>query len=146
MRNIIIVVLAIIVASCSKTESLERDAAVQPELLTVDPFIEKYSEMGSIEKAPTTYMGSFDQCSPSLGIYLFIPDYGPFAGEVCEILRFAELSDISGPCGDEFHLDYQETTLQGFKYVDGPVDGYNCYTFQGPNSCVLVHCDENEVE
>jgi len=128
--------------ACSKDEANFSEELVRK---TTDPVIEKYSDMRRIVKASDTHVAALPNCSPSLGIYLFTPDYGPFSGQTCEVYRYELTEDISGPCGDDFNLDYQENVLQGHKYIDCPTTGENCYTFQGPSTCVIVHCDENEV-
>lgn len=146
MRNIVLTMVSfmIIATSCSKTES-DRSLA-NPIRKTTDPVIEKYAEMGTIVKAEESFQASLPYCNPPLGIYLFTPKSGPFAGEICEIYRYTTEKEINGPCGDEFIFKYEENTLNGEKFIDCPNDGTNCYTFQGPASCVIVYCDENEVK
>lgn len=135
--------ISLIAMACSKND--EASSLEMRLKKSTDPVLLKYAELGHIEKIEEPYNQKFLQCKPSLGVYLFIPDHGPFAGEPCEIYRYAKESDISSPCGSEFIYKYEENTLQGQKFVDCPNDGNDCYTFQGPNSCVIVHCDEKEV-
>lgn len=142
MRISTFALLALFLISCSKSSIVH--APQQVKLEKTDPVIQKFSDLGSIEKAPNNYNASIGSCSPTLGIYLFIPTYGPFAGQQCEIYRYETETEVLGPCSEEFVFKYEENTLQGQKYIDCPNDGTNCYTFQGPASCVIVFCDDQE--
>jgi hypothetical protein len=144
MKKLFCLGIALIAISCNKNEPSE--SLEDQNKKSTDPVIEKYSEMGFIVKASDTYGAALQNCDPSLGIYLFTPDNGPFAGQACEVYRYQFEADISGPCDGDFNLEYQENYLQGYKFVDCPSQGDNCYTFQGPTSCVIVYCDENEVD
>lgn len=142
MKNIMIFISVLSLISCNKSpsESIKDDL----RLKDIDPVIQKFSKYGFTEKAPPSYSAALGSCTPPLGIYLLTPESGPFAGIICEIYRYEKQSDVSGPCGEEFVFKYEENTLQGQKFIDCPNDGSNCYTFQGPTSCVIVYCDENE--
>ncbi|GEM_PF-2785646 len=140
MKNLWFFLFAMIAMSCSKDKVLENYSSSAKK--STDWIISEYSALGTIVKASEAHSPKISTCEPPLGIYLFTPDYGPYAGRVCEIYRYATFSDVSAPCGEEFHWLFSKVTLQGDTYVDCPNDGANCASFQGPNACVFIRCDD----
>lgn len=111
-----------------------------------DPVIEYYSHFGAVKKMSHTYQGqSSNVCSNHNSIYQYVPNSGPFAGQTCEIYRFTELSDISGPCDDTFNLLEETIETGAIKYTSCPKTGKNCKELDMPWGCTLVFCDEGEV-
>jgi len=96
---------------------------------------------------PATYEGQSDNvCSNHSAIYQYIPDAGPFQGLICEIYRFDESSDISGPCDETFDKDKDEVQVGNIKYTHCPDDGGNCKELDMPWGCTLIFCDDDAVD
>ena len=130
--------------ACNREEPLSARIATSSLAKTTDPVLQHYAKLGLVQRAPASFTSALSACSPTLGLYWFTPSYGPRAGQRIEIHRYHNWSEVLGPCGDEFNLEYHETELQGYTWVDCPVAGTDCYTMVGPGTCIIVHCDEDQ--
>ena len=130
--------------ACSKDEANFSEELVRK---TTDPVIEKYSDMGTVNKMDDTYVGQSDGlCSNHIAIYQYTPDSGPYAGQICEVYRFAKLSDISGPCDATFDKKEVKIESGAISYTSCPQPGKNCKELDSDWGCTLVFCDEGEVK
>ena len=145
MKNVFsIASVLLFLISCSKDGDMVNNKLVQvvsPTLKSDDPVIQKYTPFGTIELAPSSYSARLSSCTEPIGIYLFTPSEGPYEGLICEIYRYTDYSDISGPCGDEFNKKWSQVSFDSKTYYVCYDPGSDCEEFDGPNGCVLVHCD-----
>ena len=145
-RIIPAVCVSIILFSCSKnSEEMDKESPhVISEITTksVDPVIDHYSEYGSIVEAPLGYVARLDACDNHDGLYLFVPNAGPFSGIEIEVYRYHNYEDM-GPCGDEFtEKQFEKQTAGGYTYIACPEKGNNCQIVQDNLGCMLVFCDD----
>jgi len=108
---------------------------------SVDPVIDHYSEYGSIVEAPLGYVARIDACDNHNGLYLFVPNAGPFSGIEIEVYRYHNYEDM-GPCGDEFNRKQSVGSVAGYTYVYCQDDGSNCQVIVDDLGCMLVFCDD----
>lgn len=137
--------------ACTKDQALETNESSafndSRTLKFADPVIARYSDLGSIEKMPPSYLGqSSNLCSNHIAIYQLTPSEGPLKGLICEIYRFRESTDISGPCDDTYDLAQKEEQIGNIKYIHCPEEGSNCKTLDMPWGCTLVFCDDKDVD
>jgi hypothetical protein len=146
MKILAVLGLAVLAISCEKIDMVDDANNNQPAsfaMMTSDPVLELFSKYGSVERASEEYVGTSEYCSAPLGLYLFTPDNGPFAGKVCEIYRYKNPIDIEGPCGDEYNKKWEEYEFGGgISAIACPESGSDCEEVDGVNGCRLIHCDE----
>lgn len=146
MRLLVVLGLALLAMSCERIDVLNDVNNTQSNkfvMMSSDPVLELFSQYGSVERAPEEYTGTSEYCSAPLGLYLFTPNNGPFAGKVCEIYRYKNPIDIEGPCGEEYNKKWEEYDFgSGVSAIACPESGSDCEEVDGVNGCRLIHCDE----
>lgn len=133
-----------IFTSCEKeiTNGMQSTNLYTNSNKTDDPVIDYYSPYGSISIAPENYIQKHSECSAPLGVYLFTPEYGPYAGTTTEIYRYSSPTMIEGPCGDNFNLEWSPSTNgNGETYIGCPRKGSDCEKTSGPTGCIFIKCD-----
>ncbi len=137
--------IALTIFSCSKENEIDAEQSLIKK--STDPVIEHYSQFGTVQKETSGYVGQINAvCTNYSAIYTVVPDSGPYQGKVCEIYRFTLESDISGPCDDSFNFEKIEKQSGNWTYFSCPKEGNTCKAIDDEYGCILVFCDENEVQ
>lgn len=137
-------VLLTSIIGCALLMSCSKDEVYNEKIVkkSSDPVIDLYSNYGTVELADSSYEPMLDNCSNPYGIYLFVPDDGPFAGKITEIYRYLYEDDIDVACDDEFDKKQDVVEINGKTYMACPNNGSNCSVVQDEFGCLFIFCDE----